>query len=367
MISNIKIPVYKPLVAKNQLKYVTDCIESNMLTFRGKYVSLLEEKLAEHLGIKYVTLTFNGSVSLNLMMHCLGIGPGDEVITPSLTYAATVSQINLLGAKAILTDSDNNLQINIEDLKDNITEKTKAVLIPELYADAPDLKLIAKICEDKNILFLEDSAEAFNCLIGKQHIGTFGKASSFSFFSNKVITFSEGGAVCTNDDALIDKMKLFKSQNHIGNFQHCGPGTNFRITNIQAAIGLAQLEELNWILERKQFIAKYYRDNLPETIIRLIPKVSYSSEWMPVFELPKEKINYERFSQEMILNYGIETRPIFTPIHLMPNFNIRKSKNLSNAETVYKNKFNLPSYPELTKKDLDYIVKSAEKVLNSPI
>lgn len=350
------IQVYQPYKAKNQKKYVLKCLEDNMLTFRGEFVHALEQKLQDILKVKHVITTFNGTVSLYLILYCLDIKPGDEVITSSLTYAATVSQPNLLGATVVLVDSDNQLQMNIELVEKSITSKTKAIIIPELYSDAPNLKDLVAICKRRKIYLVEDSAEAFYCRQGSKYIGSFGIASSFSFFANKVITGGEAGIVCTDDDNLAEKMRLFKNQSHIGSFQHLGPGTNFRMTNLQAAIALAQLEELPKILNKKQEIATFYRENLPREVKRILPRLTYSSEWMPVFELPNT-ITYENFSS-LLLSKGIETRPVFTPVHLMQGWhNIKRYTSLQNSEKIYKNKFNLPSYPTLTKNQLKYIVE----------
>lgn len=360
--------IYEPYVAKNQKKYVLDCLESNMLTFRGKYVSLFEQKLAEYLKVNHVVTTFNGSVSLYLMMQCLCIKSGDEVITSSLTYAATVSQINLLGAKAVFVDSDDHLQMLVSQVEKSITKRTKAILVPELYADIPnDILVLRDLCEERGIFLLEDSAESFACTKGGKQAGSFGKASSISFFSNKVITCSEGGCVATNDDDLAEKMNLFKNQSHIGGFMHNGPGTNFRMTNIQAAIGLAQLEDIDLILKKKQKIAQYYRKNLSKEYTSIVPAgVDFSSEWMPVFQFTKNRITYTKF-MDGCRSLGIETRPIFTPVHLMSGFNWSSKFDLSNSESVYKNKFNLPCYPSLTKIQLEYIVSSVNRLIEKPI
>jgi perosamine synthetase len=364
------IPSYEPWVAKNQRKYVLDCIDTNMLTFRGKYVSMFEEAIAHYLGVSYFISTFNGSVSLNLLLYCLGLKPGDEVITTSLTYAATVSQINLLGAVAVFVDSTDSLQMNTKQIKESITDKTRAILIPELYSDSPSMeeyKNLIEYCTINNIVLIEDSAESFACQIVKdKYIGTLGKAASFSFFSNKVITTSEGGGVATNDKELAENMKLFKNQSHIGGFIHNGPGNNFRMTNLQAAIGVAQLEDIETIIRKKKKIAKFYRENLCDKITSVIPTIYDSSEWMPVFSFDAERMTYIKFCSDC-LEAGIDTRPVFTPIHLMKGFNWKTYTTLNNSESVYKNKFNLPSYPKLSLKELEYIVRSVNKIINQTI
>lgn len=359
--SSTIIPIYSPYRAKNQKKYVLDCVDSNWISSRGSYVDKFEEMISEIVGVKHTIATFNGSVSLTLILHSLGIGREDEVIVPSLTYAATISSINLIGAKAVLVDSDSNFQMSLEKLDASLSKSTKAIMLPQLYGDAPDMEKLHIFCKKNKLHLIEDSAEAFGCKYGTLPIGSMGIASSFSFFANKTITTGEGGCVCTNDTSLAKKMRLLKSQSHIGNFIHNGPGFNFRMTNIQAAIGVAQLEDFNVILSKKKRIAAYYRKHLPAEVGRIIPKID-SAEWMPLFTLPST-INYAKF-QALMSNQGIETRPAFCPIHLMEGFNIETKVSLTNSEKIYKAGFNLPCYPDLTQKDLSRVVNCVEISLN---
>ncbi len=354
------IPIYEPLKAKNQKRYVLDCVNSNWISSRGAYIDKFETALQDYIGVKHVVTVFNGSVSLMLILRALGVGPGDEVITPSLTYAATVSSINNVGATAILVDSDNNFQMTTR-LREAITERTKAIMLPELYGNAPDVEYIVELCKQLNIHLIEDSAEVFGCVVNGKKLGSFGVASSFSFFGNKTITTGEGGCVCTNDSALAEKMRLLKNQSHVGWFNHNGPGYNFRMTNIQAAIGLAQLEQIDSIIEKKKKIAAYYRKHLSPQIVKILPRDGLnSSEWMPLFVLPP-KITYLNFYDKM-RSMDIDTRPVFKPIHLMEGFNI-VYREVENAEHIYEYGFNLPSYPGLTKKQLKYICDITNKIV----
>lgn len=362
------IPIYEPFKAKNQKKYVLDCINSNWISSRGNYIDKFEKSLANYLGIEHAITTFNGSVSLMLILRSLEIGYGDQVLTPSLTYAATISSINNVGATAILVDSDENFQMTTENLKKYITSKTRAILLPQLYGSSPDMNFFTKFCKDENIYLIEDSAEVFGCEFNKQKLGSFGRASSFSFFGNKTITTGEGGCVCTNDDELAEKMRLIKNQNHVGGFIHNGPGYNFRMTNIQAAIGLAQLEQVDEIIKKKKEIARYYRENLSYKISIPLPNIAVNSaEWMPLFILPKG-MDYLKFNDEMC-KVGIDTRPVFKPIHLMEGFNISiasgNNYTLDIAEHIYKRGFNLPSFPYLKKKQLKYICDNVNKIVEN--
>lgn len=355
----MNIPVYEPFKAKNQKKYVMDCIDTNWISSRGAYIEQFEQALQNYLGVKHAIVVCNGSVSLMLILSALGIGLDDEVITTSLTYAATISAINNMGAKAVLVDSDSNFQMSLHNLEQVITNKTKALIVAQLYGDSANMDQLVNFCNKKNIYLIEDSAEVFGCSVDGKKLGTFGIASSFSFFGNKTITTGEGGCVCTNDGALAEKMRLLKSQSHIGNFIHNGPGYNFRMTNVQAAIGLAQLEDIDKIIKKKKRIAAYYRKHLSKKIKKIVPLVD-SAEWMPLFVLPNH-ISYLDFYNKL-LEFNIDSRPCFMPIHLMSGFNISKS-DLSNAEIIYKSGFNLPSYPDLTFKQLKYICESVNKIV----
>lgn len=352
------IPIYIPFTAKNQKKYLFECIKTNQIG-QGNYIQKYEEYLKEYLGIDYVISTSNGSVSLQLILFALNIGYGDEVITTSLTYAATVSSINILGATAVLIDSDDNFQMNIEQIKNAITPKTKAILVPQLYGDAPNMEYLVEICKQYNIFLIEDAAEAFGCAINNKNIGTFGIASSFSTFANKTITTFEGGFIATDDKILAEKLRMLHNQSHMGHFIHNGPGFNARLTNFQAAIGLAQLEDIEEIIRKKLRIANYYRKYLNRKITRIIPKIK-SVEWMPLFVLP-EQIQYKIFCDEL-RKMNIDSRPAFKPIHLMDGFKLILN-GANNAENIYKRGFNLPCYPDLKMKQLKYICDSVNSII----
>jgi perosamine synthetase len=349
------IPIYKPYIQKKEKQYVNKCIDDGWISSRGEFIDIFESKIKEYLDIKNVITVSNGSVSLMLILKALEINHNDDILVPSLTYAATISNPNMLGIRCILFDSDENYQPSIIDLEKRITKNTKAILLPQLYGNSPDMEAFTRFSKEHGIYLIEDSAEVFGSKFKNKNLGTFGISGSFSFFGNKTITTGEGGAVVTDDDDLAFKMRRLKSQNHIENFEHDGPGFNFRMTNIQAAIGCAQIEKINFINNKKIKIAKFYRDNLSPNITSIYPSNDvYSTEWMPLFKLPDEKKYID------LCNYlkdnGIDSRPCFKPIHLMKNFNISYDGNLNISERIYKQGFNLPCYPTLTIKELKKIV-----------
>ena len=357
------IPIYQPIIAKNQKIYVNECLDSNWISSKGKYIDLFEKQLANYLNIKHALSVCNGTVSLSLILAALDIGYGNEILVPSLTYIAPISAIYWAGATPLLLQSDEYLQLVIEPayLKKFLSKNTKAIIVPELYGNSPDIIKLHNFCLQNNLYLIEDSAESFGCKINDQYLGTFGDVGSFSFFANKIITGGELGAVVTNNTKLYEKMKSLKFQNHIGNFEHTGPGFNFKSTNIQCAIALAQLEEIETILSRKRDIADYYRGYLDRRFFALLPSVDISNEWMPLFFLPKN-CRYQEFNAYM-LNNNIETRPCFKYAHNMKEWRqlVKLDKDLLESENI--EAFNLPCYPDLTEDQLQYIIKITNNYL----
>lgn len=355
------IPIYKPYKAKNQKKYLLDCIDSELFTYKSPYVERFEREVAKLVGARECVSVFNGSVSLMLILKALGIGPGDQVITQNLTYAATVSSILNVGARPVIIDSTSDFQMDISLVEKAITKKTKAVMIAGLYGDCADLTKLSSLCKKKGIYLIEDAAEVFGSKVGTKGVGTFGIASSFSFFANKICTTGEGGAVVTDDPTLARELRLLRGQSHLGGFKHAREGYNFRMVSFQAALGCAQLECFDEIVRKKRRIAAYYRTHLPKEVGHYKPIIT-SSEWMPLYILPSN-ISYEKFSDSM-LREGVETRPCFMPISLMPGFKAKHGSSLKISEKIYSRGFNLPCYPDLTAKDLDFVIRACIKSLS---
>ena len=354
------IPIYVPYVAKNQEEYVMNCVRDNWISSRGDYLDKFEQALAQYMGVNFVSTVTSGSTALMLMLKALGIGTGDEVITQNVSYIATVNAIIMVGAKPVIVDCNTkDLQINCSRVEGAITERTKAILVAGLYGNFPNLYTLQKIADNANIHFLEDSAECFGCTLDNKYVGSFGKAACFSFFGNKTITCGEGGCITTNDGDLYRQISLLRCHSHIGGYIHTQPGYNFMMTNIQAAIGLAQLEEIEFIINRKKQIADYYRANLDSNYIKsVVPEIN-SSEWLQLFFLP-ETISYLKFSNLMQRD-KIDTRPAFTPVSKLKGFDVEYKGTLNASESQYSRGFNLPNYPSLTDGEVEYIVETVNK------
>lgn len=282
---NKNIPVYAPYLEGNEKKYLLDCIESGWISSRGKYVELFEKSFAKYLNIGYASSVSNGTVALHLALKVLGVGEGDEVIVPSLTYIASVNSISYVGATPIFVDSsrdDWNIDPNL--ILHKITKKTKAILIVHLYGAPCDMDAISKICKEHNIYLIEDVAEAFGTKYMGRYAGTFGDVATFSFFGNKTITTGEGGMVVSNNLGLIEKVAYLKSQavSSTKEYWHDEVGFNYRMTNLCAAIGCAQLELADTILEKKLEIASWYFELLSDSHFEFqkVNESAVNSHWM---------------------------------------------------------------------------------------
>lgn len=355
-----KYPVYRPYIQGNEKKYVNECIDSTWISSKGKFVKEFEEAFAKYIGIKYSTTVCNGTTALHLALVALGIGEGDEIIVPSLTYIATVNAVSYTGATPVFADSDiKSWQIDPIDIRKKITPRTKGVIVVHLYGQSCEMDGISKICKDHDLFLIEDCAEAIGTKYKGRNVGTFGDISIYSFFGNKTITTGEGGMVISDDVTLMQRVIHFKGQGlaQYREYWHDVIGYNYRMTNICAAIGLAQIEQIDEILRIKRDIANQYRNAFKDSKVRFHEEVSDTvhSYWMCCF-LVEDPEDREPL-REHLKNLGIETRPLFYPIHSMPMYSTRFQK-LPNAEYLGWRGISLPSYPELKEPDISFIVKS---------
>ncbi len=363
-----KIPVYQPSLNGNEKKYVNECLDSTWISSKGKFVNQFESAFAEYVGIKHAATASNGTVAIHLALLALGISEGDEVIVPTLTYIASVNAIAYTGATPIFVDSlEETWQISPEDVIKKITPKTKAVMAVHLYGHPCDMDPLVEICKKHNIFLIEDCAEAIGTMYKGKHVGTFGDISTFSFFGNKTITTGEGGMVVTNDETLHDRSVHFKGQGLAKHRQywHDVIGYNYRMTNICAAIGLAQLENIEQVLNEKKRVADTYRSLLANTPIVFHNQVGenvYHSYWMCSILTSDAK---ERDALRTHLeNQGIETRPLFYPAHTMPMYSAQYQRHPV-AENIGWRGVNLPSYPGLKQEEIEFICKEIKNFFSN--
>jgi len=365
------IPVAAPTLNGNEKNYVQDCLDSSWISSCGKYIDLFEEKFAQFCKTEHAITCCNGTVALHLALKALGVGPGDEVIVPTLTFVATANAVTYCGATPVFVDSD-PLTWNMDPslIESLITYRTKGIIAVHLYGHPADMDPILEIARTHSLFVIEDAAEAHGAEYKGRRIGSIGDIATFSFYGNKIITTGEGGMVVTNDNALAQKIRILKGQGLDPERRYWFPqiGYNYRMTNIAASIGLAQLENVDWHISRRRDIAGIYKNllkNVPEITMQLEMPWANCVYWMTSIVL-----NHNiALSRDEIINKltkeGIETRPFFYPMHTLPMYTSMVRKyNLNIAEQVSSHGINLPTYADLNSKDIEYICDRLIKSLS---
>lgn len=353
----LKIPVYQPMLNGNEKKYVNECLDTSWISSQGKFVKEFEDEFSRYVHVDHAVSVSNGTVALHLALLALGIGRDDEVIVPTLTYIASVNAIVYTAATPVFVDSlRESWQIDPEDIEKKITSKTKAIMIVHLYGQACDMEKIMDIARKYDLFVVEDCAEAFGSKYKDRHVGTFGDVATFSFYGNKTITCGEGGMVVTNDHTLYDRMIHLKGQGLAKHRQywHDIIGFNYRMTNICAAIGLAQLEQADKFISQKRTIAKWYNEFLTGVPVELQKEMpdTVHSFWMCSILVPKAE--QRDILRQYMEEHGIDTRPVFYPVHTMPMYSTKYQKHVVSEDIGWRG-INLPSWPGLNKDQVKFI------------
>lgn len=353
---SIKYPVYQPNLSGNEKKYVLECLDSTWISSKGKFIKKFEENFSNFVGVKNSIAVSNGTVALHVALLALGIREGDEVIVPTFTYVASVNAIQYTRAKPVFVDSDKDTwQIDTKKIEGKISPKTKAIMAVHIYGHPCEMDEIVRIAKKYDLFIIEDCAEAIGTYYKGKHSGSFSDIATFSFFGNKAITTGEGGMVVTNNDALADLSIRIKGQGLAKNqeYFHDIVGYNYRMTNICAAIGCAQLERIEDILVNKRNLAENYiksLEGLPVEYHKELGNVKHSY-WM--FTILVESENLRSNLRKFLFENGIETRPTFHPVHTMPMYDTGQKFKV--AEDLGRRGINLPSYPDLTTHDIQFI------------
>lgn len=355
------IPVAEPFIGENELKYVTEAIKSGWVS-NGKYIPMFEEKFAEFCGVKYGISCNSGSSALHLALVALGIKEGDEVIIPTFTYISTANVVKYVNATPIFVDSSRETwNINPKKIEEKITKKTKAIIPVHLYGLPCEMDKIMEIAKKHNLYVIEDAAEAHGAEYKEKKVGSFGDIGCFSFFGNKIITTGEGGMCVTNNLELREKLEILRNQGMSKKRKYWHPvvGFNYRMSNIHAAIGLAQLERINHSINLKIRNAELYSEKLKNTV-ELPPNIKNIKNvyWMfCVLSDKKEEII------KALKEKDIETRPLFSPIHKMPPYHLEESYPV--AEELNKKGINLPSSIKLKEEEIKNICETIKKVIEN--
>jgi len=362
------IPVSEPTITDREIDYVCQAVKSGWVSSLGEYITKFEEKFAEYIGVKYALTTSNGTTALHLALVSLGIKEGDEVIVPDLTFIATANAVVYTGAKPVFADIDPETWcIDPEDIKRKITKKTKAIIPVHLYGHPANMDPIIEIAKEYNLFVIEDCAEAHGAEYKGQKVGSIGHCGVFSFYGNKIITTGEGGMITTNHDQIYEKAKFLRdhAMSKEKRYWHTEIGYNYRMTNIQAALGLAQLERIDEIIQKKLQIFTWYKEFLgyiPE--IKLNPEKEWAKNVFWMVCLLNEKFNGEKRDESIkkLKEKGIDTRPFFYPCSMMPMYKKDGFVNPVSYE-IYKKGVNLPSSYNLTEEVVEWVCQEIKAVL----
>ena len=350
------IPVYMPLIEKEEIEAVTNAVKSGWVSSKGEELRKFEDTFSNYVGRKHGIATSNGTVALHLALQALGIDKVDEVIVPDFTFVSPVNAVIYQRATPVLVDAENETWgIDPEKIRKAISKRTKAVIVAHIYGNSAKIDEIKEITEDKGIFLIEDCAESIGAKYRGKMVGSRGVISCFSFYGNKVITTGEGGMCLVDDHNIRDRLAVLRDHGMSPQkrYWHNLVGFNYRMTNLQAALGLAQLKKIERIIKIKRRIAKMYLENLPDCLeLQMDPPNQKSVFWLYSILAKNRKIR-DIISNELEKR-EIESRNFFYPVHIMPPYRdfafIFDKKKVS--INISHRGLNLPSYPQISDENI---------------
>jgi perosamine synthetase len=366
------IPVNEPLVGENESKYVLECLHTGWISSEGRFIHEFEERWAAYCGMSHGVAVSNGTVALEIAMACLGLQPGDEVILPSFTIISCAQAVTMCGLKPVLVDSDPRTWcMDVTQVEAKITPRTRAIMPVHIYGHPVDMDPLIELARKYNLIIIEDAAEAHGAEYKGRKCGGLGDLSCFSFYANKIITTGEGGMVLTRDAAQAEQLRnlrnlCFKKERR---FYHTELGHNYRLTNLQAAIGLAQLERIEESVARKRWMGAAYTECLrPIHSLQLPIEESWARNvyWMYGLVLDQatgmDAVEFARRLAEQ----GVMTRPFFLGMHEQPVFRsmgLFLDERYPVAEHIARQGLYLPSGMTLTESQIDQVCAAVERIL----
>lgn len=361
------IPVNTPLLGGNELKYLTECIETGWISSEGPFIKRFEEQMASYVGRKHGIAVSNGSAALDVAIKALNLKKGDEVIMPTFTIISPAQSLVNVGAIPVLVDSDaTTWNMDVNQIEAKITSKTKAILVVHIYGLPVDMQPVLELCNKYNLWLIEDAAEMHGQTYNRQPCGSFGDISIFSFYPNKHITSGEGGMIMCNDDALAERCRKLRNlafEPSGRRFIHYELGWNYRMTNMQAAIGLAQLEKLDIHIAKKRKIGKLYDEGLKDLkgFQLPLPQTDYAENIYWVYAMVAETEALANETVQKLTEAKIGTRPFFWCMHEQPVFQkmgLFKNEHYPVAEKIARNGFYIPSGLGLSEREVALVIQN---------
>jgi len=361
------IPVTGPSITQKEVRYVAQAAKDGWNKNYRKYIDLFEKRFASYIGRKYALATSSCTAALHLSYLAVGLKKGDEVIVPNITWIASVEPLYWMGIKLVFADiNPETWCIEPVDIEKKITNRTKAILLVDLYGSMPDMNRIQEIAKRHNLKIIEDAAEAVGCEYYGKKAGSFGDVSCFSFHGSKTITTGEGGILLSDNKKIIEKAKYYsdhcKDSKKV--FWNLEIGYKYKMSNFQAACGIAQLERIKELIKKKRRIFKWYQKRLSQVSgikLNAEPKMTKNTYWMVTVVFDKKyNINKEKLMREFS-EYGIQIRPFFYPLSLLPAINCKANTPIS--FDISSRGINLPCGQNITKKQVDYVCENLIKIL----
>lgn len=362
------IPISQPSVTEREVAYVTDAVKSTWISSLGKYIDRFEAEFAQFCETRFAVSVSNGTVAIQLALTAHGIGPGDEVIVPNLSFIATANAVLHCGAKPVFADIDPfHYCMDPASLESLITPKTKAIMPVHLYGHPAQMDKIIDLANKNGLWVIEDAAEAHGATVLGKRVGSWGHCATFSFYGNKNLTTGEGGMITTDDKDFYNKCKYLRdhAMSKEKRYWHTEPGFNYRMTNIQAALGCAQLERAVEIMSKRQEIFNWYQKHLGS-----ISAISFNrtaewatnAYWLICLENQDwDVIKRDQFMVEL-KKRGVDSRPFFYPMSDMPYFS--DIVETPQAHEVYQKGINLPTYFDLTEEQVEFVCSVVKSLLN---
>lgn len=353
---NRMIPVASPSIGEKELEYVTDCVKSGWISSQGPYVKKFEEAWAKYCGCKYGVACNSGGTALDLALATLGVGLNDEVVVPTLTMVACANSVHHFGAHSVFVDSEaETWNINPAEIEGVITSRTRVIMPTHLYGHPCDMNPIMELAERYDLKVVEDCAEAHGAEYKGRKVGSIGDVSCFSFYANKIVTTGDGGMVVTNDEEVAEESRLLRDHYFTAgtHFWHKHVGFSYRMSSLQAAVGLAQVERIDELVNVRRENAAYYNSLLEDVDgVKLPP----NEEWAnPVYWMYSILLDERDYVKAKLWEDEIETRTFFIPLHFQPPF--KQLRSFPVAEDLANRGINLPSGATLTKQEIERVVE----------
>lgn len=366
-----RIPMAEPVLEGRELEYVSECLSTNWISSQGRFVREFERSFAEYLGVEHAVSCTSGTTALHLSLLAFGVGPGDEVIVPDLTFAATANAVLHAGATPVLVDvCEHTWNIDPDAVERAVTERTRAIVPVHLYGLPADMTRLRSIADAAGAVLIEDAAEGLGATYRGRPVGSLGDAAAFSFFGNKLLTTGEGGMVVFHDAAAADRARLFRDHgmDPQRRYWHQVVGYNYRMTNVQAAIGLAQLERIDELVAAKRRVAARYRRALSAQPLLQLPADGDGREnvyWVfSVVVDPSTELESSGLV-ERLAELDIDARPFFYPLHQMPPYlGHGDPAELSTSASLSRRGISLPSTGTLDDERIDYVAEALLRLVD---